>query len=61
MKVYCIYRVENGTFTISGNAPGETNYPSSFDAPGTRQIVGLNGNRNPIFAGKACVQTKENE
>lgn len=39
MKVYCIYRIENGTFTISGNAPGETNFPTSFAAPGTRQIV----------------------
>ena len=29
-----IYRIENGTLTITGNEPGITNVPAAFDAPG---------------------------
>ncbi len=39
VTVYAIYSLKDGKFTIAGNAPGETNYPSSLDAPGSRQIV----------------------
>ena len=39
ITVYAIYNIKDGKFTISGNAPGETNFPSSFDASGTRQIL----------------------
>jgi uncharacterized protein (TIGR03067 family) len=39
-KKFCaIYRIEDGTMTISGNEPGSTDIPTTFDAPGTRQIV----------------------
>lgn len=37
--IYAIYKIDEGVFTIAGNAPGETNFPSDFDAPGTRKIV----------------------
>lgn len=37
--LYVIYRLEKDTFTAAGSAPGETNFPSSFDAAGARQIV----------------------
>ncbi len=36
---YSIYKIEAGTLTVAGNEPGDTNIPSTFDAPGTRQIV----------------------
>jgi uncharacterized protein (TIGR03067 family) len=38
-KFYAIYRIEDGTMTISGNEPGNTDIPSTFDAPGTREII----------------------
>ena len=34
-----IYRIENGTLTLTGNEPGNPAVPVAFDAPGTRQIV----------------------
>lgn len=37
--IYVIYRLERDTFTAAGNSPGETNFPSGFDAAGVRQIV----------------------
>lgn len=37
--VYAIYKIQNGTLTISGNAPGDPNIPAAFDAPGTRQFI----------------------
>jgi hypothetical protein len=36
---YSIFKIENGTLTVSGNEPGDTNIPSAFGSPGTRQIV----------------------
>ena len=33
-----IYRVENGTLTITGNEPGNPAMPATFDAPGARRI-----------------------
>ena len=38
-KSYAIYRIEDGTLTISGYEPGNSNIPSAFDASGTRQFV----------------------
>ena len=38
-SVYCIYKLENGAFTVTGSPPGETNFPASFDADGARQMV----------------------
>ncbi len=38
-KSYVIYRLEDGTLTISGYEPGNSNIPSKFDADGTRQFV----------------------
>src|SRR5271157_2013189 len=37
--VYAIYKIENGSLTISGNAPGDLNIPAAFDTSGTRQFV----------------------
>lgn len=37
--IFAIYSIKDGKFTISGSSPGETNFPSSFDAPGARKIV----------------------
>jgi hypothetical protein len=34
-----IYKIENGELTITGNEPGNPAVPSSFDAPGARQMV----------------------
>jgi len=34
-----IYRIENGTLTITGNEPGNPAVPAAFDAPDARQIV----------------------
>ena len=39
MKVYAIYRIDEGVLTISGNAPGSTAPPADFDAPDARQLV----------------------
>jgi hypothetical protein len=36
---YAIYRIEAGTFTLTGNEPGNLEVPSSFDAPGSRKFV----------------------
>jgi uncharacterized protein (TIGR03067 family) len=38
-KCYVIYKIEDGTLTVAGNAPGNPNAPSSFDAPDARQFV----------------------
>ena len=38
-KVYAIYKVENDTLTISGNGPGDTEFPSAFDAAGARRFI----------------------
>jgi uncharacterized protein (TIGR03067 family) len=38
-KVCAIYKIEDGTLTISGNAPGDPNFPAAFDAPDARQFV----------------------
>ncbi len=38
-KCLAIYKLENGTLTITGNAPGDPNFPAAFDAPGARQFV----------------------
>jgi uncharacterized protein (TIGR03067 family) len=38
-KAYAIYKIEDGTLTIAGNEPGDSNIPSAFDAPGARQFV----------------------
>jgi uncharacterized protein (TIGR03067 family) len=34
-----IYKIENGTLTITGSGIGNPNFPSSFDAAETRQFV----------------------
>jgi uncharacterized protein (TIGR03067 family) len=34
-----IYRIENGTLTIAGNAPGNPAVPAAFDMPGARQLT----------------------
>ncbi len=34
-----IYRIEDGTLTITGNEPGNPAMPAAFDAPGSRQII----------------------
>jgi len=36
---YSIYKIEDGILAVAGNEPGNTNIPSTFDAPGTRQII----------------------
>ena len=36
--VYAIYRIEAGTFKVTGNEPGNPDVPSGFDAPGARQF-----------------------
>ncbi len=38
-KVYSIYKLEGDTLTVAGNEPGNTNFPSAFDDPTTRQLV----------------------
>jgi uncharacterized protein (TIGR03067 family) len=38
-KIHAIYKIEDGTMTISGSGLDDPNFPSSFDAPGTRQLV----------------------
>jgi uncharacterized protein (TIGR03067 family) len=37
--VRAIYRIEDGTLTISGNEPGNPDPPAAFDAPNARQLV----------------------
>jgi uncharacterized protein (TIGR03067 family) len=36
---YSIYKIENGTLTATGNEPGNTNIPSAFDDPASRQLI----------------------
>jgi uncharacterized protein (TIGR03067 family) len=38
-KAYAIYKIEDGTLTISGNQLGDPNFPLAFDVPGCRQLV----------------------
>jgi uncharacterized protein (TIGR03067 family) len=38
-KCYAIYKVENGTLTLTGSQIGAPNPPPSFDAPECRQMV----------------------
>jgi uncharacterized protein (TIGR03067 family) len=37
--VKAIYRLEGGALTVTGNEPGNPEVPTSFDAPGARQLV----------------------
>jgi len=36
---YAIYRIENGTLTLTAREPGNPDIPSGFDAPETRRFV----------------------
>jgi uncharacterized protein (TIGR03067 family) len=36
---HVIYKIEDGTLTATGNEPGNPAAPTSFDAPGARQMV----------------------
>ncbi|HTA28960.1 MAG TPA: hypothetical protein VK731_00670 [Candidatus Cybelea sp.] len=38
-KAYAIYSLENGTLTIAGNEPGNSEIPKTFDAAGSRGFV----------------------
>jgi uncharacterized protein (TIGR03067 family) len=38
-KAYAIYSLENGTLTIAGNEPGNSEIPKTFDASGSRGFV----------------------
>jgi uncharacterized protein (TIGR03067 family) len=38
-KVYAIYRIEAGTLILTGNPPGSTQEPASFEAPHTRKMT----------------------
>jgi uncharacterized protein (TIGR03067 family) len=38
-KVYAIYKIDDGTLTITGAAPGESDFPAEFDSEGTREFV----------------------
>jgi uncharacterized protein (TIGR03067 family) len=38
-KCYAIYKIEDGALTVSGAAPGESDFPSAFDATGAREFV----------------------
>jgi uncharacterized protein (TIGR03067 family) len=38
-QIYAIYRIEDGALIISGNAPGETNFPTTFTPEGGREFV----------------------
>ncbi len=33
-----IYRLEKGTLTLTGNEPGNSTVPASFDAPGAARV-----------------------
>jgi uncharacterized protein (TIGR03067 family) len=37
--IYSIYKFDGGDLVITGNGPGETNFPDAFNAPGTRQFI----------------------
>ena len=36
--IHAIYRIEAGTLKVTGNAPGNPDVPSGFEAPGARQF-----------------------
>lgn len=36
---YAIYKLENGTLTVTGNEPGNPTVPAGFDASGARKLV----------------------
>ena len=36
---HVIYEIKDGTLTIAGNEPGNTNAPASFDAPEARKFA----------------------
>lgn len=38
-KCYAIYKIDDGTLTISGNPIGTEEFPASFDASGAREFV----------------------
>lgn len=38
-KCYAIYKIDDGALTITGSAPGEENFPVSFDAHDAREFV----------------------
>jgi uncharacterized protein (TIGR03067 family) len=38
-KSYSIFKIEDGTLTITGNELGVSDFPSAFDASGSRQFV----------------------
>jgi uncharacterized protein (TIGR03067 family) len=38
-KIHAIYKIEDGTLTITGGGLDDSGFPSSFDATGTRQLV----------------------
>jgi uncharacterized protein (TIGR03067 family) len=38
-KIYAIYKIENGALTIAGHGPGDSDIPSAFDDPNSRQFV----------------------
>jgi uncharacterized protein (TIGR03067 family) len=37
--VYAIYKIDDGTLTITGSAPGDANVPAAFNTYGARQFV----------------------
>jgi uncharacterized protein (TIGR03067 family) len=42
-KSYAIYKINDGVLTITGNSPGASDFPTAFDAPGTRQFAFKHG------------------
>ncbi len=36
---HIIYEIKDGTLKLAGNAPGDTNLPTSFDAPDARKFA----------------------
>jgi uncharacterized protein (TIGR03067 family) len=38
-NVCAIYKIENGSLRVTGNAPGGSNIPAAFDTAGSRQFV----------------------
>jgi uncharacterized protein (TIGR03067 family) len=39
LKVYSIYKLENGALTLAGYPPGIPTFPPSFDAPGCNHLI----------------------
>ena len=39
LTIHALYKIEGGTLTVVGNAPGNPDAPTSFDAPGVRTLV----------------------